>query len=785
MTRFKKGLKVAVAVAVAGLAYATSTYWGSGIDQGPWQPLALYLHDSGFSSGDCLPQFLRAGTPQSLPFLGPWGTSVAGQGKVGVHLLSGAASPVRFYLSAPARVRTQLIFQIDDAFALGKLQAAVGTQTIPLPSPVYDHDLWRLNFEIPENCTQAGENTLELQGTPQLRLTNLAMEVTSALEVDGEDLIVPFGRSFLIPLPAATTGRPRLRWLSLEPQLQPGVADGGSWQLVLSLHGQDGYSPKASSLFESSRAAGWTPSALPDSQNGSQLCLRLEAKSPSCPSPGQLGIRIRQPKIQLSSEAGSPLPGRLNTSTRAPSPALSPSTTPTTTLTPTSSVALSQVDGGSRACNVLILLVDTLRADHLGCYGCRPSVTPNLDRFAQSAVVFKNCWAQAPWTKPATASILTGHYPWKHRAEDFADVVDPKIENLAQILSKARASYRCSGVVTNYFVSQDFGFSRGFSHYDFVHEASFKQVNSKVRDLLEGQRGPFFLYLHTLEPHAPYAPPRDTPGFENCPAFENSDMSHLIELLGRARLEGQSKELQAHIDQLLLRARRAYAGEVAATDSAFGDLVTTLQKRGLYDNTMIVVVADHGEEFLEHGWLGHINTLYPEVIQVPLLIKFPNQKAGVVVSQSAQQVDILPTILAACQQPVDPQLPGRIFGADGQARKEQGPIFYRLRAGKDAQRFGQGENRWADLTGVSHQGWDLHQAHASNQCATVPPLELFNWSLDSQERTNLAFRQLGPQAHLELLLRRSNLPRESSSAASKMLDKSRLEDNLRSLQYVR
>ena len=156
------------------------------------------------------------------------------------------------------------------------------------------------------------------------------------------------------------------------------------------------------------------------------------------------------------------------------------------------------------------------------------------------------------------------------------------------------------------------------------------------------------------------------------------------------------------------------------------------------------------------------------------------------VEEAVQQIDILPTVLAACGVEPPGHLPGRAFSAEGKVKEVAGPIYYRLHAGKDAQRFGQGQDRWANILGVHYGGWDFHQCLASNPSATIPPLELFQVLQDPQEQFNKVFKCLGPQAFLQHLLTRaswSDAP--TNNNVLKLEDQRELEQQLRSLQYVR
>lgn len=778
----KSQLAGMILIAVTG-AVVYSTRNSSRVSLPMHQLLDIY----GFSSGECLPLLAHPNCPEGYPFTGLW-PPAGDKPQEGLTLFE--SGMLRFFLSAPSDLVAAVQLAGPEA-DLNQVRAWIpvepgnekGGTTLELRrSTNPDTQAVVLNFTIPKSLTRVGENRLLLSGPTTLKLTTVLFESQVGLGRDGEDVVVPFGHSLLIPLAPDSPVPNELSWQRVRPELKPGVASVPKATLRLSYHGEEEWNASQDRFTSVSLGGTATARFQTAAASGRFRCIRLEAQTFVRPLPGQLGLRVERPILQLpkadllNSDSGH----NVVFGSKEPEP------------TPPLSKSHSKIEPGQAAkvgkCNVLIVLVDTLRADHLGCYGALnpKTLTPQLDNFAKTATLFRHCWAQAPWTKPSVASILTGRYPWEHGAEDFADIISEKVPNLAQILSSV--GYQCSGVVTNYFVSEVFGFGRGFGSYVCSIRDSFRGVNTKAKAWLasRNEKGPFFLYLHCLEPHSPYEPPRDLKGFESCPHFSDKELLDLTGLASRQRLRRGSAAEDRQIEQMLTKAHQAYAGEVAATDRAFGELLAELKAKNLFEDTLIVFVSDHGEEFLEHGWLGHVNTLYPEVIQVPLIIKFPRQRQGAVVEEAVQQIDILPTVLAACGVEPPGHLPGRAFSAEGKVKEVAGPIYYRLHAGKDAQRFGQGQDRWANILGVHYGGWDFHQCLASNPSATIPPLELFQVLQDPQEQFNQIFKCLGPQAYLQHLLTRaswSDAP--ANNNVLKLEDQRELEQQLRSLQYVR
>ncbi|HEY6553753.1 MAG TPA: sulfatase [Vicinamibacteria bacterium] len=297
----------------------------------------------------------------------------------------------------------------------------------------------------------------------------------------------------------------------------------------------------------------------------------------------------------------------------------------------------------------ILYLVDTLRADHTGPYGYERPTTPELDRFAQDAVVFEAAVAHASWTKPSVASILTSRLPGQHRAVQLRDPLESAHVLVSEMLH-AKGFSTGASLANSVIYLPESNFDRGFDYFAGLHGEegrpsklvdAARVVDTALR-WLDMRRGmPNFLYVHTMDPHVPYSPP---PPFDRMfephptPEHPGTDpRSDYKEPLDRDRMIAQ------------------YDGDVAYGDQEFGRFVRELKARGLYDRALIVFLADHGEEFLDHGQWLHGRSLFDELIRIPLIVKFPGQRdAGRRVAQQVQGVDVLPTILAAMGLPVPP-----------------------------------------------------------------------------------------------------------------------------------
>jgi len=296
--------------------------------------------------------------------------------------------------------------------------------------------------------------------------------------------------------------------------------------------------------------------------------------------------------------------------------------------------------------NVLVILVDTLRLDHLSAYGYERQTSPNLDAFARDAVRFNHLTPSSSWTKPSVASLLTGTYPNTHGGQDRPDVLRDGLPSFARALkTSGRATH---GFMTNINCLPLWGFGNDFDRYVDVDSKNWlvssddaRVVDRAIATAAAYAGQPWFLYVHTMGPHDPYVPP------------------------GKYRTQFQREEYST--DPVQAENEREidlYDGEIAYTDEQLGRLFAALKATGAYDKTLIVVLSDHGEEFREHGQTRHAKTLYEEMLRIPLLIKLPNSAhAGEVRDQLVEMVDVAPTVLDLLGIPPPHGFEGRSFRA--------------------------------------------------------------------------------------------------------------------------
>jgi hypothetical protein len=283
---------------------------------------------------------------------------------------------------------------------------------------------------------------------------------------------------------------------------------------------------------------------------------------------------------------------------------------------------------------VVLYLIDTLRADHTSVYGYKRDTTPRLSALARDGVVFEQAIAQASWTKPSVASILTSLPPHRHQVVQLGDALDVKLVTLAERLQLH--GFTTGAAISNVVIyGKDTHFEQGFDFYQGLHDPRDRPsktvraapvVDAALR-WLDARRGqPQFLFVHTMDPHVPYTPP---PPFNQmyephpAPGHPGSDpRDGMTDPLDRERFIAQ------------------YDGEIAYGDRELGRFIDGLKARGLYDQALIVFVSDHGEEFFDHAQWLHGRSVFDEVVHVPLIVKFPGGRhRGQRVAQQVQTLD--------------------------------------------------------------------------------------------------------------------------------------------------
>jgi arylsulfatase A-like enzyme len=295
--------------------------------------------------------------------------------------------------------------------------------------------------------------------------------------------------------------------------------------------------------------------------------------------------------------------------------------------------------------NVILYLVDSLRAERLGCYGNPANITPEIDRWAQNKIQFEACYTQAPWSLPALASLFTAYYPYTHKTFFLGD--RPDLPTLAQMLRKR--GYTTASFSENIVTSRLSGLDRGFDLLDF-NTADTDRLQEWIK---KNRFHPFFLYIHIQNPHLRYWPPKEFLP-EGITAQEAKKINReYMKLTYYQSFSGNLEDLmntrnllQEKLGKILPDIRKLYDGEVATADYRFGRLVRMLEKFNLEDETLIILTANHGEEFAEHGELLHGRSLYNPVLEVPLILHLPGPvRHGMNINEPVGLIDVFPTIL--------------------------------------------------------------------------------------------------------------------------------------------
>jgi arylsulfatase A-like enzyme/tetratricopeptide (TPR) repeat protein len=392
--------------------------------------------------------------------------------------------------------------------------------------------------------------------------------------------------------------------------------------------------------------------------------------------------------------------------------------------------------------NVLLVTLDTTRADRLGCYGYHGGRTPNLDALAAAGVLFQNVYAQVPLTLPSHCSIMTGTTPLVHGVHNNGSyILSPERTTLAEML-KARG-FRTAAFVASFSVDSRFGLDQGFDVYDDSFEAGlpFKSANSERRAdtvaalftaWLDGRgEEPFFAWVHFYDPHLPYRPP-------------------------------------APYDREF--AGNPYDGEIAFMDTAVGTVVAKLREKNLLGRTLIVLAGDHGEAFGEKVETGHGVFLYDGTLKVPLIMYAPGHLAGGrAVPWRVRLTDIVPTVLDMLDLPVPAQVEGETLvplAAGGKGRDLETYIetFY------PRENYG-----WSELVGLVSGDWKYIRA---------PRPELYNLRTDPAENRNEAGSAGGTAADLGRKLEALVMKNAGVEAGPSRALTAEEQERLRSLGYI-
>ena len=318
-------------------------------------------------------------------------------------------------------------------------------------------------------------------------------------------------------------------------------------------------------------------------------------------------------------------------------------------------------------CNLLIVVVDTLRYDHLGYNGYARQTSPAIDAFVRDARRYDSCVAQATWTIPSTASLLCSAYPANHRMQfgpgdtDAWHALGADARPLPQVLADAKLE--TAALIGNPILRPKLGLDQGFDRYELLDDE--QAVAEAARQIARWDDRRFFLYLHLLGPHPGLAPPApyDTLFGAAAGALPDGGLSYQHV---RDRAGHDKSAYQAWYANL-------YDASIRYTDKLLGDLFALMRATGVLDRTVVVFTADHGEHLFDHGLFGHGMSVFEPLAHVPLAIRVPGDVAATE-SEVVEQLDLAPTLLSVLDVAVDPgwSWDGGPLGEDGMAFCEQG-----------------------------------------------------------------------------------------------------------------
>lgn len=342
--------------------------------------------------------------------------------------------------------------------------------------------------------------------------------------------------------------------------------------------------------------------------------------------------------------------------------------------------------------NVILIIVDTLRADRLSSNGYFREISPHIDNFSSTSIHFKKAISSAPWTTPSIASIFTSRYPAQLGFGYDPVVIDKSAVTLAEIFQEN--NYLTKGIISHTLVSARLGLDQGFDDYDeenaqgHGHVSSASIIQKAVTFLKKNKDRKFFLFLHFFDPHFDYILHEKYdyfPDYEG-PLYSGQPIRKLLE-----KAPSMTPEDVRYVEAL-------YDSEISFTDEYIGNFLADVTALGLDDKTLMVFTADHGEEFLERGdfWIGHDRKLYQEQIHVPLMIRLPENNKGQTVDEYVGLIDLMPTVLhyAGLDTPEQYRHEGKVLDLNNREELDNRIIISETR-------------RDASLLSVIWKGWKL------------------------------------------------------------------------------
>ncbi|MFO0981849.1 MAG: sulfatase [Planctomycetota bacterium] len=449
--------------------------------------------------------------------------------------------------------------------------------------------------------------------------------------------------------------------------------------------------------------------------------------------------------------------------------------------------------------SIVLISLDTLRADHVTCYGYRRPTTPFLDQyFTRDGVFFTDAHATAPFTLPSHASIFTGQYPTMHQVTQGDRRLVAEHPHLADLLRQN--GYVTSAFTGGGFVGYEYGFRRGFDRYSIADpllaeddplrqrwpHMNDRAYNDRVfRDykvqralgfIRDHKDAPFFLFFHSYVVHNYVPPAVFKTAFPSAALFRDEDGSpgsaitlHKIDLDPQRRAALAPAQMEAIVD--------ANDASILAADDAVRQIVSTLRSEGLLDHTIVVVLSDHGEEFREHGGLLHGRTLYEETLHVPLLLSFPGLRERGAIRGLVSHVDLAPTLLELAGLPSDPRMQGRSMLPLLRGSTINDQVFAALDADEYGEKYAIRSDRYKLIQTPS-----LAKVPRELRYRTPQPEELYDLGGDPGEQRNLD--RIEPEVHAAFTSKLEEFRRRTGKLDNTFSPSDSAREQLDQLGYV-
>jgi arylsulfatase A-like enzyme len=439
--------------------------------------------------------------------------------------------------------------------------------------------------------------------------------------------------------------------------------------------------------------------------------------------------------------------------------------------------------------NVLLISLDTLRADHVGCYGYPRETSPNIDLLAKDSAVFLNTFATSSWTLPSHVSLMTALNCINHQVYNNDQKIDPSILTLADVM---RENDYFNGAITGGgFVKGSFGFNKGFDSYRvggniISPDSAHKICRASLKWIRKHKDRNFFLFVHTYQIHTPYESPAP---YNEYFLADDAEYKRIRQRKFRFYQENRYSPVTDKLKQNIID---LYDAGILYTDEVLiKALVDELKALGIYDNTMIILLSDHGEEFYDHKGWAHSHSVYNEIIKVPLIIKFfASEYAGVKTKKYARLIDVMPTIFDALNIAYPDQytdgkslldlVNGRNTG-DGEriflAESTTDPIDRKIPK-KTA--INQGRNKL-----IMNDEYDPQNlAYFSFPPPKIEKFEIYDLEVDPQEKTNFALS--APNLTRQLLrFMEIHFIQKCEWSAIKNDNTDEIREQLRALGYIK